>query len=769
MSEQSKHFKARAQELVSQMTLEEKALLLSGGSAWTTHKIDRLGIPSIFMTDGPHGLRKALGQNIAESVPATCFPTASALASSWDPELIQQVGAALARESQASDVQILLGPGINMKRSPQGGRNFEYFSEDPVLAGHMAAAYIQGVQSEGVGTSLKHFAVNNQEHERMVSSSNLDERTLREIYLPAFEIAITQAQPWSVMCAYNKVNGVYASENRLLLEDILRKEWGFEGFVVSDWGAVHDRAKGVLAGLNLEMPGSGDVNRKKIIEAVNAGQLPVSRLDEVVASLVAVVLKAVENRRTGAAFDADRHHALARQVAGESIILLKNEGNLLPLDVGGKKKIALIGAFAKEPRYQGAGSSQVNPTRISNAYDELVALLGGSERIGYASGYDTEGVTTSALIEEARHQAVSADVAIVFAGLPDSHESEGFDRASLEMPEGHNRLINAVTQVQPNTVVVLMNGSAITMPWMGRVRAILEGWLTGQAGGGAIADVLTGRVNPSAKLSETFPMRLEDTPTATEFPGLNQQAHYGEGVFIGYRYYDKKAITPLFPFGFGLSYTTFAYSDLTLGASSIKDTESLTVQLKVKNTGKVAGKEVVQLYVREDKPAVSRPEKELKAFAKVALEPGQEKTVSFTLKQRDFAYYNVALHRWTVNPGRFDILVGGSSRNLPLSKQVQVEASEVHVPTLTRDSTVKEFKNHPKGQAFYMRLAKVIMGESYGTPDTVKRTPQEERARKKAEASTLVFVHDMPVYKLIAFSEGKFSEQMLNDILSQVQ
>ncbi|MDC0708717.1 glycoside hydrolase family 3 C-terminal domain-containing protein [Stigmatella sp. ncwal1] len=768
MSEQSKGYKAKAQELVSKMTLEEKALLLSGNGAWTTHKIERLGIPSIFMTDGPHGLRKAVGPSTADSVPATCFPTASALASSWDTELIRQVGAALARESQAHDVQVLLGPGINMKRSPLGGRNFEYFSEDPVLAGRLAAAYIQGVQGEGVGTSLKHFAVNNQEFERMVNSSNLDERTLHEIYLPAFEIAITQAQPWSVMCAYNKINGVYASENPLLLEDILRKAWGFEGFVVSDWGAVHDRAKGVMAGLNLEMPGSGDVNRKKIIEAVNAGQLPVSRLDEVVASLVAVVLKASESRRTGVRFDMDQHHALARQVAGESVILLKNDDRILPLDAGGKKKIALVGAFAKEPRYQGAGSSQVNPARISNAYDELVEILGGSERIAYAEGYDFEGVTTAQLLDDARQQAKNADVAIVFAGLPDSHESEGFDRPNLDMPEGHNQLIDAVSQVQPNTVVVLMNGSAIAMPWVGRVKGILEGWLTGQAGGGAIADILTGKVNPSAKLQETFPVRTEDTPTAIEFPGLNQQAHYGEGVFIGYRYYDKKNITPLFPFGFGLSYTTFAYSEMTLSASSIKDTGSLTVQVKVKNMGKVAGKEIVQLYVREEVPAVSRPEKELKAFAKVALQPGEEKTVSFTLNPRDFAYYNAQLHRWTVNPGRFDILVGGSSRDLPLRKPVSVEA-QVAVPTLTRNSMVKEFKDHPKGKAFYSRLTSIIMGGTTEDQSTVKRTLREERARKKAEMSTLVFVNDMPAYKLIAFSEGKFTEQMLNDIIAQVQ
>jgi beta-glucosidase len=769
MSQDSKDYMARARELISRMTVEEKALLLSGNGPWMTHKIERLGIPAMVMADGPHGLRKALGHNIAESIPATCFPTASALASTWDTELIRQVGTALARESQANDVQVLLGPGINMKRSPLGGRNFEYFSEDPILAGHLAAAYIEGVQSEGVGTSLKHFAVNNQEFERMVNNSNVDERSLREIYLPAFEIAVTRARPWSVMCAYNQVNGVYASESSRLLEEILRHEWGFEGFVVSDWGAVHDRVKGVRAGLNLEMPGSGDVNRRKIIEAVNAGHLPVSRLDEVVASLLAGILKAAAHRRTDVRFDVEQHHALARRVAGESIILLKNDDNLLPLDPRGKKKIALIGAFAKEPRYQGAGSSQVNPARISNAHDELLAIVGGSERLSHATGYDAEGITTAPLLEEAQRLARDAEVAVVFAGLPDSYESEGFDRSSLDLPEGHNRLIEAVSQVQPNTVVVLMNGSAVTMPWLSRVKAVLEAFLTGQAGGGAIADILTGRVNPSAKLSETFPLRVEDTPTSTEFPGLNQQAHYGEGVFIGYRHYDKRKITPLFPFGFGLSYTTFAYSELTLGAPSIKDTESLTVQLKVRNTGKVAGKEIVQLYVREDRPVVSRPDRELKAFAKVALEPGEEKGVSFTLTSRDFAYYNAGLARWAVNSGRFDILVGGSSRSLPLRKHVQVETTRPIVPTPTRNSMLKELRDHPRGKPFYERLATIITGGGADTRSSANLTPQELRARKKVEMSTMVFANEMPIYKLIAFSEGKFTEDMLNDILRQVQ
>jgi beta-glucosidase len=618
---------ARARELVAEMTLEEKALLLSGDGWWHTYPIDRLHIPALSISDGPHGLRKVEGGGLPTSVPATCFPTASALASSWDTELMRRVGVALAEECQAHDVQILLGPGVNMKRSPLGGRNFEYFSEDPVLAGKMAAAYIQGVQSQGVGTSLKHYAANSQEFERMETNSNLDERTLHEIYLPAFEIAVKEAQPWSIMAAYNPVNRVFATENRLLLHDILRTRWGFEGFVVSDWGAVHDGVAGVNAGLSLEMPGSGDYLQKKIIEAVRTGRLSAGKVDEAVGRLLAVILKAKENQRFGVTFDVDGHHALVRQAASESQVLLKNEGRLLPLDIEQTKTIAVIGAFAKNPRYQGSGSSQVNPTRVSTSYEELLKLIGTEAVLRYAAGYDKDGATTADLIKEAARQARDAEVAIVFAGLPDSYESEGFDRASLEMPAGHNQLIEAVSAAQPNVAVVLMNGSAVTMPWANQVKAILEVWLGGQAGSGAIADALTGRSNPSGKLSETFPARLEDTPPYPDFPSRNREANYGEGIFIGYRHYDTRKIAPTFPFGFGLSYTTFAYLDLTASANAIKDTEGTIVEVKIKNTGPVAGKEVVQLYVHEQHPKAVRPEKELKAFIKVALEPGEEKTV----------------------------------------------------------------------------------------------------------------------------------------------
>jgi beta-glucosidase len=761
---------SRARSLVAEMTLEEKALLLSGDGWWKTHGIERLGIPSICMTDGPHGLRKVEGGGLSTSVPATCFPTASALASSWDTDLVRQVGTALAQESQASDVQILLGPGVNMKRSPLGGRNFEYFSEDPLLAGKMATAYIQGVQSQGVGTSLKHFAANNQEFERMVTSSNLDERTLHEIYLPAFEIAIREAQPWSVMAAYNPVNGIHAAENEPLLRDILRTKWGYKGFVVSDWGAVHDRVKGVNAGLNLEMPGSGAFNRNKIVEAVRAGNILPAVLDEVVQSLLAVLLEAKARHQPGAMFDVNQHDALARKAAAESLVLLKNSRNILPITFSSTKSIAVIGSFAKSPRYQGAGSSQVNPTRVSPAYHELMKRAGGEVTISYAPGYTDEGSTTEDLLAQAKEQAKAADVALVFAGLPDSFESEGFDRSSLDLPAGHHQLIEAVSSVQANVAVILMNGAAITMPWAPGVSAIVEAWLGGQAGGGAIVDVLTGESCPSGKLSETFPERLEDTPPYPDFPVQNKEANYGEAILIGYRYYETRKIKPLFPFGFGLSYTTFSYSDLQLSSTAIKETDKVTVKVKVRNTGRVPGKEVVQLYVHEQRSKVMRPEKELKAFAKIALRPGEEKDVSFTLEKRDFAYYNVGIHDWAVNPGQFDILVGGSSDNLPLKQAIEVKPSPEPPPRLTRDSLLKEFVNHPTGKLFYDELVEAF---GLGNPDKqmtedLDLTPEEAVVKRKADMAVKAFLDDMPVYKVCAFSEGRFPEARLEEILSRL-
>jgi beta-glucosidase len=760
-------FSLRAKELVNRLSVEEKAILLTGNGWWATHPIERLGVPSISLTDGPHGVRKGQGAGLSTSVPATCFPTASALACSWDADLTREVGVALGEESQAIDVQILLGPGINMKRSPLGGRNFEYFSEDPVLAGRLAAAYIEGVQSQGVGTSLKHYAVNNQEFERMATSSNVDERTLHEIYLPAFEIAVREGKPWTVMSSYNLVNGIYASEHEELLRDILREKWGFAGFVVSDWGGINDRVAGLKAGTNLEMPGSGRYNANKIIQAVQSGALSADLLDESVTEVLAVILKAHEGHKAGVSLDVDGHHALARKAASESIVLLKNLDRLLPLNLSDLKQVAIIGAFAKLPRYQGSGSSQVNPTKVANAYDELVKIAGDDQKFVYAVGYNSEGEVTDRLLDDARKAAGKAGVAIVFAGLPDSYESEGFDRASLDMPLGHKQLIEAVVSVQPNVAVVLMNGSAVTMPWADKVKAILEAWLGGQAGGGAVADILTGAVNPSGKLAETFPNSIYESPTFPHFPARNRHANYGEGIFIGYRYYDTKNLQPLFPFGFGLSYTTFSYTGIKAAATSIKDTEDLAVEVSVKNTGQVAGREIVQLYLREQQPLVLRPEKELRAFQKVTLSPGEEKTLTFRLSKRDFAYYDSAVREWSVRSGKFDILAGGSSRDLPLKATVEMQATDIRYPKLTKTSMLKDFQHHPKGREFYREL---LEATGMQIPSVDEGLSAEAAAEmKKARMAVMAFLDEMIVSKIPAFSEGKFTDERLEEILREAQ
>ncbi len=755
----------RAEALVAQMTVEEQALLLSGDGWWRTHGVERLGLSPITVSDGPHGLRKLQG-GFGNSVPATCFPTAPALAASWNPALVTEVGAALGRECQAADVQIILGPGINIKRSPMGGRNFEYFSEDPLLSGRMAAAYIEGVQGEGVGTSLKHFAVNSQETMRMATNSEVDERTLHEIYLQAFEIAVTgkDSQPWSVMSAYNPINGTYASEHRELLTGILRDQWGFEGFVTTDWGGNNDRPAGVAAGNNLEMPGSGDHNRKKIIAAVNEGRLDKAVLARSATELVAVMLKALAARKPGASFDGEAHHALARRAGGEGIVLLKNESQVLPLRTG--SKVALIGAFAKLPRYQGAGSSQVNPIRVTNAADELAALL-GAERLLHAQGCDDEGETSDALLKDAADQAAAADLAIVFAGLPDSYEWEGFDRRSIDLPPGHVQLIEAVAAAQPNCVVVLLNGSAVAMPWAPRVKGIVEAWLGGQAGGGAIADVLSGRVNPSGKLAETFPQAIEQTPAFPGFPSHSGNARYGEGLFVGYRHYDSRRIEPLFPFGFGLSYTSFAYTGIRCEATSF-DAESgtsIAVEVTVKNVGSVAGQDVVQLYVHEQAPVEPGPVNELRAFAKVALAPGEEKVVRFALGRRDFAHYDAKVGGWFVNSGRFEIRVGGSSRDLPLTLNLHV-SGRGPAKVLSTRSLVRDFKDWP---ALYEELVRALgFNELFDGPakPAVALTPEQVIAARKAWVSTLAFVEEMPINKVPAFSHGAVSEQRIDAIVS---
>lgn len=684
----------KIKEIVSKMTLEEKASMCSGADFWHTETVERLGIPASMVSDGPHGLRKQdqegdhLGVN--ESIKAVCFPAGCGTAASFNRELLTKMGETLGEECQAEGVSVILGPAVNIKRSPLCGRNFEYYSEDPFVASEAAGALIHGVQSKNVGTSIKHFLANNQETRRMSSDSIIDERTLREIYLAAFEGAIKKEKPWTVMCSYNRINGTYAAENHKFLTEVLRDEWGFEGYVMSDWGAVNSRVKDLQAGLDLEMPSSGGSNDKLIVGAVQSGELPERVLDIAVARILNIVFRYEENRNKAAVFDRDKDHEVARRVAQETIVLLKNEG-VLPLSE--KDEIAFIGKYAKTPRYQGGGSSHINSHKITSALDEVKDMA----NITYAQGFDDkEDKTDEKLLAEAVEAAKKAKVAVIFAGLPDAFESEGFDRSHMRMPDCQNELIAKVAEVQPNTVVVLHNGSPVEMPWVNQVKGIVEAYLGGQAVGGAVCDILFGKVNPSAKLPETFPLKLEDNPSYLFYIGERDKVEYREGIFVGYRYYDKKKMDVLFPFGHGLSYTTFEYSNLRTDKDAIKDTDTMEVSVDIKNTGKVAGKEVVQLYVADKESTVIRPVKELKGFEKIELAPGETKTVTFRLDKRAFAFYSVKIHDWYVETGAFDLMIGSSSRDIRLTKEVNVE-STVKIPFVyTTDTTMGDVRRDPK-------------------------------------------------------------------------
>ncbi len=650
------------QSIIAQMTLEEKAALCTGASPWTTTPVEHLGIPEMIVSDGPHGVRRVpdINSMASESLPATCFPTASCLASTWNVDLIYKMGEALAEECIALNVDVLLGPGANMKRSPLGGRNFEYFSEDPYLAGEMAASIINGIQSKGVGTSLKHYAANNQEFQRFSISAEMDERTLREIYLPAFEKAVKKAKPWTVMCSYNKVNGTFASEHHHLLTEILKEEWGFEGLVVSDWGAVRDRVAALKAGLDLEMPGPQDRRVKAVVEAVRSGKVEETVLDESVRRILNIVFKAKETPKNGA-FDAQAHHELAHQIANEGMVLLKNNG-VLPLTE--KQHIAVIGRAAESAHFQGGGSSHIHPTRVAIPFKELQAQAGNAE-LTYAAGYPTDNSFRQDMIDQAVALAQAADVAVLYIALPTFKESEGYDRQDLDLTAQQVALIKAVSKVQANSVVVLNNGAPVAMnEWIEGVAAVLEGWMMGQAGGAAIADVLFGKVNPAGKLAETFPLKLSDTPSHLNWPGDAGLVHYGEGLFIGYRYYDAKEMPVLFPFGHGLSYTAFSYGNAKVSARNFKDVDGITVTVDVTNTGKLAGKEIVQVYVHDQKSGLVRPEKELKGFAKVELQPGETRTVSIPLDFRAFAYYHPEYKQWITEDGEFDILIAASAADI---------------------------------------------------------------------------------------------------------
>lgn len=683
--------------IIRDMTLEEKAGMCSGKDFWHLKGVERLGIPEVMVSDGPHGLRKQAAEadhlGLNESIKAVCFPTACATACSFDRDLLEEMGGRIGDECQAENLSVILGPAVNIKRSPLCGRNFEYFSEDPYLASQMAAAHIKGVQSKNVGTSIKHFAANNQEHRRMSCSSEVDERTLREIYLAAFETAIKEAKPDTVMCSYNRINGEFASENHWLLTEVLREEWGFDGYVMSDWGAVNDRVKGLKAGLELEMPASGGTTDKEIVEAVKKGELDEAVLDRAVERILNIVFKFVDNRQEGK-FDMEEDHKLAGKIEAESMVLLKNEG-VLPLPTQGKK-IAFIGKFAEAPRFQGGGSSHINSFKITGALEAVKEVA----QVTYAQGYDIkEDVIDQDMLNQAVETAKEADVAVIFAGLPDAFESEGYDRSHMRMPECQNTLISEIAKVQENVVVVLHNGSPVEMPWADEVKGILEAYLGGQAVGQAEVDVLFGKVNPCGKLAETIPYKLADNPSYLNFPGDGQTVEYNEGVFVGYRYYDTKEMPVRYPFGYGLSYTTFEYSDLQLSADRIKDTDTLKVTLKVKNTGDRAGKEIVQLYVADKTGAASRPVKELKNFVKVEFQPQEEKTVEMELDKRSFAWYNTQIHDWYAASGEYEILAAASSRDIRLKKTVYVESTTELPIHVHMNTTIGELLENPRTKA----------------------------------------------------------------------
>ncbi|MCX4326233.1 MAG: glycoside hydrolase family 3 C-terminal domain-containing protein [Lachnospiraceae bacterium] len=672
------------EEILNHLSLEEKASLCSGADSWHTEAIERTGLPAVMLSDGPHGLRKQdettyqIGPD--ESIKAVCFPTASAMACSFDRELIYKAGAALGEECQSEDINVLLGPGINMKRSPLCGRNFEYYSEDPYLAGELGAAFVNGVQSQGAGTSLKHFAANNQEWRRMSISSEMDERTLREIYLAAFEKVVKKAQPWTIMCSYNRINGTYSCENNWLLNKVLRDEWGFKGLVMTDWGAMNNRIEAIKAGLDLEMPSSHGETDKLLVAAVKDGSLPEEVLDKAVRRVLELADKSVTNKKQ-TTYNKEEHHRLAKNTAVNSAVLLKNNG-ILPLS--GNEKIAVIGKFADIPRIQGGGSSHINCFKTESALE----ALGNQYNYTYSQGYNTDkDETDKILLDKAVKNAADADVAVIFAGLPDSFESEGFDRTHLDMPECQNHLIEEIYKVQKNIVVVLHNGSPVLMPWLGKAGAVLEMYLAGQASGAAAADLLFGKANPSGKLAETFPLRLEDNPSYLDFPGSRDKVHYSEGIFIGYRYYDKRNMDVLFPFGHGLSYTTFRYSNISIEKDGVItngnpltlnacDTDKIKVYVDITNTGNMAGAEIVQLYVKNFIGLENRPEKELKNFDKVFLEPGETKTVCMELCFRSFAYYNETLKDWFVESGTYGILIGASSRDIRCSSDIKIISSQ---------------------------------------------------------------------------------------------
>lgn len=739
-------------KILSQMTLEEKASLVQGRDFWHTVPVERLGVPSIMVSDGPHGLRKQVpsaehpGQD--DTIKATCFPTAAGMACSFDPALMRELGNILGDTCQAEDVAVLLGPAANIKRSPLCGRNFEYFSEDPVLSGEIAAGYIRGVQEKGIGVSLKHFAANNQETRRMSVSETISERALREIYLASFERAVKGSDPWTLMCSYNKINGCYSSENPWLLTDVLRKQWGWDGVVMSDWGAVNDHVKGVAAGLELEMPRAGDDDDEMIVEAVKSGKLPEAALDQAVERMLELIDKAVSQRSPDTEIDLGQQHHVARKLAREAMVLLKNDGGLLP--ISGNKKVAFIGQFAAKPRFQGGGSSHINAAEELSSLEAVRSVC----PVTYAQGYGTEkDEIDEALVAEAVKVAKDADIVVAFLGLPDNFESEGYDRTHLSIPSCQLHLLDKLLEVQKNVAVVLMNGSPVAMPFADKVPAILEAYLAGQAGGGAIVDLLFGAVSPCGKLAETFPLKLSDTPCYLNFPGDGDHVVYAEDIYVGYRYYDKKEMPVLFPFGHGLTYTTFEYSNLRLSSATFSGAP-VTVSVDVTNTGKVAAKEIVQFYVRPDHAGKSRAVRELKAFGKLLLQPGETGTVTVTLDSRAFAYWEDGLGDWFVEPGKYVVEAAASSRDIRLSADITAEGKPYY-PPITADSTFGDALAIPGVRSLIEQQASSLLAAPV-TGDEVNMEMMEAMMR------------DMPLHAMCSFSGGQLQRKDIFELVNKI-
>ena len=755
----------KIQNLISQMTLEEKAGMCSGADFWKLKCVERLGIPQVMVTDGPHGVRKQAESadhlGINESEKAICFPAGCATASSFDRDLIRRQGELLGQECQAMNVSTLLGPAMNIKRSPLGGRNFEYYSEDPYVSTEIAAALIEGIQSKNVGTSAKHFVANNQEKRRMTNSSDADERTLREIYLASFEGAIKKAKPWTVMSSYNRINGKFVGDSKEYLTDILRKEWGFDGYVVSDWGAVNDRISSLAAGLDLEMPPGDYENDRLIVKAVQEGKLDESVVDQACERILNIIFRYTENRDEKAVFDYEKDHKAAAEIEAECMVLLKNENEILPLT--SDKKIAFIGKYAKTPRYQGGGSSHINSWKVESAL-EAAKEIQELANVTFAEGYqDEKDEVVEALQSEAVKAAAEADVAVLFLGLPDNFESEGYDRKHMNLPNCQNELVEKVLEVQKHVVVVLHNGSAVLMPWKDQVEGILEAYLGGEAVGKAVAEVLAGIKNPCGRLAETFPLRLEDTPCYLTYGKGFDNAVYQEGVFVGYRYYTSRKMETAFPFGYGLSYTTFAYSDLQLDKKEMSDKEHVEVSVKVKNTGKYAGKTVVQLYVGAPETEVVRPVRELRGFEKISLEAGEEKTVTFILGERAFAYWNTLIHDWYAEEGTYKVMIGENVDQMCVGEEITVHPTKELPKTYSLNTCLGELMRDPKAQTVMAPFMQG-MAQNDAAMDMAEANENDQSGVVNQEMMAAM-MEGMPLRQLLSFVPGikrEMLEQMVN-------